>query len=342
VIFNRVLIISSTVAGTGALLIALISLAINSETFQPIESLLGVLTFCSIAAGSGFTVIIEARLLRQKRYKWIVGRSVLTSVLSVALVVLSQVESRPLVLFISASGITAISGPIIWLTSGLREVHRFAIRPLPSFRGEIIRYLSVSWSSSLIGKGAMAFMPLLVALKVGSIEYSRFFIAWNIAMVMFLLVQNVSVALLADGGRTSPLEKQTRHALELATAIAAVITVATLVCTPLIQPVFGDEYGGSVKVLRILSLVAVAMAIYSVANAVAQVRGIPAAMICLPLVMTAGIYLPLVLISNITIEKAALSLLFGVAIAGCVGGIFLFVLRAHPFAATQLPSNKEH
>lgn len=341
VIFNRVLLISSLFSGAGALIIAIISSVTNSETFRPIESFFGGFIFTAVAIGSAFTAIIEARLLRQKRYKWIVGRSVITSGLNVGVVALSQTGPSSLTLFVAAVGLTAISGPIIWLATDSGVSHRFAIRQLPDIRGEIIPYLSVSWTSSLLGRGAFLSIPLFVAWKVGSVEYSRFFIAWNIAVVMYSVVQNVGATLLADGGRTTPLENQTRHALLLASTLALVMIVATHVCTPLIQPVFGDEYGGSVNVLRILSLVAAAMAVYSVANAVAQVRGIPKAMFCLPLVMTVGIYLPLVIMSQLTIVKAAVALLIGTTIAGAVGATLLFVVRDQPFTPALLPADEE-
>jgi hypothetical protein len=64
-------------------------------------------------------------------------------------------------------------------------------------------------------------------------------------------------------------------------------------------------------------------------------------MFCLPLVMTIGIYLPLVIMSQLTIVKAAVALLIGTTIAGAVGATLLFVVRDQPFTPALLPADEE-
>jgi O-antigen/teichoic acid export membrane protein len=328
---NRLLLFASIATGGGALLMAFICSTINTETFRPIKSLSGTITFAVVAIGSAFVVLIEARFLSQKRYRWIVTRSILTSVISVGLVAVYDKGCSPLALFIATSGITAISGILVWLASDVNDMHKFAIRPLPELRGEIARYLSVTWTGSLLGKSAMSFFPLLVAIKVDSSDYAKFFIAWNIASIMFLVVQNPSLALLADGGRTSPIEKQTKVALLLGTALSVAMIVLSEVSTPLVHRVFGETYIESAKVLQVVTLGTIFIAIFSVANAVVQVRDLSFGILGLPLLLTAGIYIPLIFIPHLTIVKAAVALLIGVIISGSCGAILMIAVRGRSF-----------
>jgi|APGre2960657423_1045063.scaffolds.fasta_scaffold24227_3 O-antigen/teichoic acid export membrane protein len=341
---NRVLLFASFAAGTEALLLAFIFSATNSETFRLIESLKGSIMFAMVAMGSVLVVLHEARFLSQKRYRWIVGRSILTAVFSVGLVATYRRGSSPLALFIATSGVPALAGLFIWLASDFRDIHKFAMRPLPDVRGEIVRYLSVTWTGSLLGRSAMAFFPLFVAIKVGPAEYAKFFIAWNIAVIMFLVVQSPSMALLADSGRRSPFKKQTRHALLSGIAISAVMIVTSGVSTPLVHRVFGEAYIDSVKVLRVFILCTVFMAIYAVANAVMQVRYLSFGILGLPLLQIAGIYIPLVFTPHLTMVKAAVALLAGVTIAGSCGAIAMIALRERsftPFLPPPITSTEE-
>jgi len=334
---NRVLLFASCTTGIGALLMAFICSTTNTETFRPIGSLLGAITFAVVAMGSALVILVEARFLSEKRYRWIVGRPILTSVLSVGLVATYHRGSSPLALFIATSGVTAVSGLAVWLASDFGDKQKFIMSPLPNVRGEIVRYLSVTWAGSLLGRSAMAFFPLFVAIKVGPTEYAKFFIAWNIAIIMFLVVQNPGFALLADGGRRSLFEKQTKHALLLGTILSAVMIVTSRVSKPLVHRVFGEEYIESVKVLQVFIFGTVFIAIYAVANAVMQVRNLSVGMLGLPLLQTAGIYLPLVFMPHLTINKAAVAFLIGVTISGSCGAIALFVLRGRSFTPFSSP-----
>ena len=339
---NRVLLFASSVAGTGALIMAFIFSTANMETFRLIESLSGALVFAVIAMGSALVILNEARFLSQKKYRWIVGRSILTSMFSVGLVASYHKGSGPLALFIATSGVPAVSGLLIWLAGNFRDIHKFAMSPLPDVRGEMVRYLSVSWTASLLGRSAMVFFPIFVAIKVGSSEYAKFFIAWNIATVLFMVVQSPGPALLADSGRRSPLEKQTRHALLLGSALSAVIIAISSVSMSLVPRIFGEEYIESVKVLQVLIFATLFMAISAVAGAVMHVRFLSVGMLGLPLLQTAGIYMPLVFMSHLTMNKAAVAFLIGVTISGSCGAIALFALRGRSFTPLLINPDQEH
>jgi len=334
---NRVLLFASSVAGTGALVMAFIFSTANMETFRLIESLSGAIVFAMVAIGSALVILNEARFLSQKKYRWIVGRSILTSMFSVGLVATYHRGSSPLALFIATSGVPAVSGLLIWLASDFWDIHKFAMTPLPDVRGEMVRYLSVSWSGSLLGRSVMVFFPIFVAIKVGSAEYAKFFIAWNIAIVLFMVVQSPGPALLADSGRRSPLEKQTRHALLLGMTLSAVIITTSRVSMWLVPRMFGEEYNESVKVLQVLIFATFFMAISAVANAVMQVRFLSVGILGLPLVQTVAIYMPIVFMPHLTMVRAAVAFLIGVTISGSCGAIALIALRGRSFTPLSSP-----
>lgn len=331
VVYNRASLVAITASTTGAVIISIVGAAADVETLQPVESAIGTFAFAVVAAGSAFTVLVEIHLLSQGRYRWIVGRAVLAAVVSVALVALGPIDGNPLALFLAGPGVAAASGLIVWTLSEGRHVDRFAIRPVPDDVQTIVRYLSVSWTGSLVSKASPTALPLVVALSVSSDANASFFIAWNIALVMFVIIQNLGTTLLADGGRTSALEGQTRHALLLGIGVATLMVIVTQFGAPLVERVYGPSYADSVDVLRVLVLAALPLVFYAVAIAVAQVRHLARAMIGLPLVLTTSLYLPLLVTGNITVMSAAVVWVVGVTIAGAAGIAILVALSSQSF-----------
>lgn len=331
VIHNRALLAAVASSALGAFLVSAISRVADIETFQLVQTPPGAVAFVLVAAGASTTVLVEIRLLSQRRYRWIIGRSVLTATTSVVAVALGPVEAHPLALFIAGSGVVAASGPIVWWLSDRHDPHRWAFGPAPEDAAAILRYLSVSWTGSLVGRGAPTLLPLVVALQVSSEDNARFFVAWNIALIMFLVVQNVGTTLLTDGGRTLALERQTQISLILCFGLAASMTLVAQIGAPLVEIVYGADYGISVDVLRVLSLSAVPLAFYTVANAVAQIRHMSGVIIGLPLLLMAGVYLPVILMDPFTILDAPVAWLVGSVLSGVAGYVLLLALRDRPF-----------
>lgn len=336
VVYNRASLVAIAASATGAVIISIVGSAADVEILQPVESVIGTFAFAIVAASSAFTVLVEIHLLSQGRYRWIVGRAILAAVVSVALVARGPVEGNPLALFLAGPGVAAASGLIVWTLSEGRHVDRFAIRPVPDDVQTILRYLSVSWTGSLVSKAAPTALPLVVALSVSSDANASFFVAWNIALVIFVIIQNLGTTLLADGGRTSTLEGQTRHALLLGIGVATLMVIVTQFGSPLVERVYGTSYADSVDVLRVLVLAAVPLVFYAVAFAVAQVRHLSRAMLGLPLVLTTSVYLPLLVPGNVTVMSAAVVWVVGVTIAGAAGIAILVVVTSRSFT----PSGK--
>jgi len=331
VVHNRALLAAVTSSALGACVLSAASRAFDIETLRPLQTLPGAAAFCFVAAGASTTVLVEIRLLSQCRYGWIIGRAVFTATISVAAVAFGPVETHPLALFLAGSGMMAASGPIVWWLSSRHDPDRWAFGPAPEDSAAILRYLRVSWTGSLVGRGAPTLLPLIVALQVNSEDNARFFVAWNVALIMYLVVQNVGTTLLTDGGRTSALARQTQHSLILGFGLAGSMTLVAQVGAPLVERVYGAEYAVSVDILRILSLAAVPLAFYATANAVAQVRYMSGVILVLPLLLMAGVYLPVVLIDPFTIMDAPVAWVVGSALSGVAGYVFLFVVRGRSF-----------
>jgi O-antigen/teichoic acid export membrane protein len=331
VVHNRALLAALVSSAFGAVVLSAVSRAADIETFELVQTLPGAVAFVLVAAGASTTVLVEIRLLSQRRYRWIIGRSASTAIISVVAVTLGPVEAHPLALFLAGSGVMAVSGPMVWWLSDRHDRDRWAFGPAPDDAAMILRYLSVSWTGSLVGRGAPTLLPLVVALQVSSEDNARFFVAWNIALIMFLVVQNVGTTLLTDGGRTSALERQTQFSLVLCFGLAASMTLVAQIGAPLVEIVYGADYGVSVDVLRMLSLSAVPLAFYTVSNAVAQIRHMSGVILGLPLMLMAGVYLPVVLMDPFTILDAPVAWLVGSVLSGVAGYVLLVALRDRPF-----------
>lgn len=334
VVHNLALAFASATGALLAAVFALVTWAMGLDQFQPAQSTLGVVAMVAIAAGASFTVIVEIRLLSQGRYGWIIGRSTGTAILSVGLVLALPAGSAPLALFVIGSGVAAASGPVVWLLAERRAGDRFAVGPLPDNLAQILRYLAVSWAGTVVGKVAGVALPLVVALQVSADDNARFFVAWNIALVVFVLVQSVGTALLADGGRSSALAGQTRHSLFIGLVLATVLVVAAEVGAPLVGRVYGSDYAAAADVLRILVLAAFPLVVFATANAVAQVRHMSRAILALPLLLTAGVYLPIAFgAGSLTVTSAAVAWVAGAAVAGLASVAVLVGVRDRPFVA---------
>ncbi len=334
VVHNLALLAASVSGAAFAALFAVITWAMGLDQFLPVHSPVGVVVIALIAAGAAFTVIVEIRLLSQHRYGWIIGRAAAASILSVALVALAPVDDAPLRLFSIGSGLSAASGPAIWLLAERRQRDRFVLRPIPEDRHAMIRYLAVSWAGTVVGKVAGVALPLVVALSVSSDDNARFFVAWSIALVVFVLVQSVGTALLADGGRTSSLAGQTGHSVLIGTALAAVLVVGAEFGAPLLGRVYGDEYAAGGDVLRILVLAAFPLVFFATANAVAQVRHMSRMILALPLLLTVSVYVPIALApGSMTITGAAVAWVVGTVVAGVASALLLLGVRDLPHVA---------
>lgn len=334
VVLNLSLIGSMTAAVIGAGLVCLVAVVTGLDQLRPIAGPKGTVVFVLVAAGSACTLLIEIRLLSRARYVWLIGRAALVGVVGVALL-LFGLTGTPLQLFIASTGPTAVGGPLTWYFSERGQPDRLAVRPLPPAGATILRYARVSWVATVAGRAPWMGLPILVALLVTPSENAQFFLAWSIALVMFLVVQSVATALLAGGGRgTSSLQVQTRHALLLGGALAASIVIAIAVGAPLVRVVYGENYAQSVGALRILAISALPLAIYGVATATAYIRELSKVILALPLALASSVLLLAgALIPSWSIGGAATAWLIGTVIGAAAGAAVLLRLRGAPYPA---------
>lgn len=333
VVHNLTLAVSMLAAGALAIGVATVVTVAGIEQLEPLQSVPGALAFAAIAAGASGTILVEIRLLGQGRYGWIIARSAAVAVTSVLLVAVVCRGDDPLPYFLAGTGVVALSGPVVWLLAERHDPQRFAFGPFPPDARSIVGYLGLTVAGTLVARAAPTSLPLLVALAVSSDENAKFFLAWNIALLMYVITQNVATTLLADAGRTSPLAEQTRHALVLGLVLSSAMAAVTQLGATLVESVYGGDYEDSVAVIRVLSIAAIPMACFAVANAVANVRHLSRMILALPLILVTAVLLPVfVMWRRLTIMQASVAWLAGATLAGLAGLALLWWIRDRPFA----------
>jgi O-antigen/teichoic acid export membrane protein len=330
VVHNAAIMGTLTAAILSALVICAVAGAASIETLDPIRSITGATTFTLIAAGASVTVLVEIRLLCQRRYRWLVGRAAATATVSIGLVSLGPVRDDPLRIFIAGSGTAALSGLVVWLLAERHDRNRFRLSPPPDDVRPILHYAAVNWTANIIGKAAATALPLVMAMLTTSEECAQFFVAWSIAIIIFVVVGTVGTTLLAHGSRSTEFDVQIRHALVLGSVLVTGIVASTMVGAPLVKLVYGSSYADAVTLLRVFSIAAIPTMLYSIANAVAQVRRTSRVIVALPSLLMVSVYIPIAVMSNpLTIMDAGASWLIGTSIAGTAGVIYLLSARGH-------------
>lgn len=301
---------------------------------------LGPALFAFLVVGTGLSLLVDVRLMTQRRWGLVILRAVAVAVLRFPLLALPVDTHRSLWLFVAATVPTALSGIVVTgllpLVTGDR--HRFS--PVPGTARAMARYSGVNWLSTLAYQAPTFAMPVIVLLHVDPDVNASFYVAWGIVGLAGYVPMAIGQALLAEGGRDgAQVRSQVRLAVVVAGGLMVVGTVLATVARPLIVTLYGEEYRAAADVLPPLVAASIPWAVTSVYLTEARIRHFSGATIAITATLTVTILgSALVLVPAHGLDGAAWAFLGGNLVAAAVAfGTHWVGRRAYLEAAPSEP-----
>jgi len=281
---------------------------------------LGPALFVFLIVGTGLSLLVDVRLMTQRRWGLVILRAVVVAVLRFPLLALPVDDHRSLWLFVAGTLPTAVSGLVVTgllpLVTGDR--HRFA--PLPVSTRAMVRYSGVNWVSTLAYQAPTFAMPVIVLMNVAADVNASFYVAWGIVGLAGYVPTAIGQALLAEGGRDGAhVRSQVRLALVVAGGLMVAGTVLATAGRQLIVSLYGEDYQAAADVLPPLVAASVPWAITSVYLTEARIRHFSGATIAITATLTVTILgSAFVLVPRHGLDGAAWSFLGGNLVAAAV------------------------
>ena len=301
-----------------AYLVALSPRAIDELTEW--NAVAGPLVFLALASGTALSLLLDVRLMTQRRWGLVLARAAIVGALRFPLLVIPVDTHRAVWLLVVAALPTAASG---FVGMGLLPKvtgGRHRLRPLPATTRAMVRYSLVNWGSTLTYQAPTFAMPVIVLVHVNADRNASFYVAWGVAAMAGYVPMAIGQALLAEGGRDGAhLRAQVRLAIVVAGGLMVVGTVLATVGRDLVVTLYGEDYRDAASILPPLVAASIPWAVTSVYLTEARVRHRSAATVGITLALTLAILGPaLVLVPDDGIDGAATSFLIGNLVAAVV------------------------
>jgi O-antigen/teichoic acid export membrane protein len=281
---------------------------------------LGPALFVFLAVGTALSLLLDVRLMTQRRWGLVLARAVIVAVVRFPLLVLTVDTDRAVWLLALAALPTAISGYVGMLLLPRVTGDRHHLGPLPATTRAMVRYSVVNWASTLTYQAPTFAMPVIVLVNVEADRNASFYVAWGVAALAAYVPMAIGQALLAEGGRDGAhLRSQVRLAILVAGGLMVVGTLIATFGRGILTSLYGDDYGQAADVLPPLVAASIPWAITSVYLTEARVRHRSGATVAITVVLTVAILGPaLVLVPDHGLAGAAVAFLGGNIVAAIV------------------------
>lgn len=309
--------VAGAVFGLGYLYVAAPAAA---DELRAWDGALGPALFVLLVCGTGLSLLVDVRLMTQRRWGLVVLRSVVVAVVRFPLLAVPVETHRAIWLFFVAAIPTAVSGLLVTGLLPLVTGDRHRFRPLPETTRAMVRYSGVNWLSTLAYQAPTFAMPVIVLMNVDADVNASFYVAWGVVGLACYVPMAIGQALLAEGGRDGAhLRSQVRLAIVVAGGLMVIGTVAATLGRDLVVTLYGADYRAAADVLPPLVAASIPWAITSVYLTEARVRHFSGATIAITATLTVSILgAALVLVPRHGIDGAAWAFLGGNVVAAGV------------------------
>ena len=293
----------------------------------------GPALFTVLTLGTALSLLLDVRLMTQRRWGLVLLRAVVVGVLRFPLLAISTDLHRPVWLLTVAALPTAVSGMIGVVALRLVTGDGLHLGPRPAGATAMVRYAAVNWVSTISYQLPMFAMPVIVLVNVRAQANASFYVAWAVVGLACYVPTAIGQALLTEGGRDGAhLRAQVRLALVAATGLMVAGAIVATLVRGLVPALYGASYQQAADVLPLLVTAAVPWAITSIYLTEARVRHRTADTVAITVALSAATLLPaLVLVPRHGVQGAAVSFLFGNVVAAVVAVI------AHSRAVAAAP-----
>jgi len=280
----------------------------------------GPALFVFLAVGTALSLLLDVRLMTQRRWGLVLIRASIVGVARFPLLLLPVDSDRAVWLLVVAALPTAMSGFVGMALLPKVTGDRHHLGPLPATTRSMVRYSAVNWASTLTYQAPTFVVPVIVLVNVDANLNASFYVAWGVAALACYVPTAIGQALLAEGGRDGAhLRSQVRLAIVVAGGLMVVAAAAATLGRELIVTLYGPDYREAANLLPALVLAAIPWAITSVYLTEARVRHRSGATVLITAVLSLAILVPaLVLVPQEGISGAATAFLVGNIIAAIV------------------------
>ncbi len=235
------------------------------EELRQWHGTLGPALFIFLCAGSALSLLLDVRLMTQRRWGLVLARAAVVGAARFPLLALPVDSSRAVWLLVVAALPTAVSGYVGTALLPLVTGDRHHLGPLPDTTRAMVRYSVVNWASTLTYQAPTFAMPVVVLVNVGADQNASFYVAWGVAALACYVPTAIGQALLAEGGRDGAhLRSQVRLAIVVAGGLMVAGAAVATLGRDLVTTLYGPDYQDAADVLPPLVLAAIPWAITSV------------------------------------------------------------------------------
>jgi O-antigen/teichoic acid export membrane protein len=280
----------------------------------------GPTVFVFLAVGTGLSLLLDVRLMTQRRWGLVLLRAAIVGAARFPLLAIPVDTDRAVWLLVVASIPTAVSGFVGMALLPRVTGDRHHLGPRPATTAAMVRYSLVNWASTLTYQAPQFAMPVIVLVHVDADRNASFYVAWGVAALACYVPTAIGQALLAEGGRDgAQLRSQVRLAILVAGGLMLVGAVLATVGRDLIVTLYGDDYRDAADLLPVLVAAAIPWAATSVYLTEARVLHRSGATVTITAALTVFILGPaLVLVPDDGIDGAAVAFLGGNLVAAGV------------------------
>jgi O-antigen/teichoic acid export membrane protein len=324
---------SMAAAVAAAAYVALVS-AGAVEELRAWRGAAGPALFVALTVGTALSVLVDVRLMTQRRWGLVLVRITLAGLGRFPLLALPVDGDRAIWLLVAVSLPTALSGLVVVgalprITAGH---HRLA--PVPRSWRPMARYSVLNWLAQLTYQAPAFALPVIVLVNVDADTNASFYVAWGVANLAAYLPASIGQALLAEGGRDGArIRSQVRLALVVAVGLMAAGAAVAALGSEVIVSLYGEDYREAARVMPWLVLGAVPWAVTSVYLTEARVQHRGRATIAITSVLSVAILGPaLMLVPGRGLDGAVVAYLGGNVAAAIVAGVAHVRGRGRPAA----------
>ncbi|MDH3295660.1 MAG: hypothetical protein OER95_15180 [Acidimicrobiia bacterium] len=221
------------------------------------------LVMVGLVVGSALVLLVDARLISLRRWRWLLVRAVIPSVVRVLLLLLDPWADNAGWILLAAAGPIALSGFVALAAL----IVRGEVTPtLPNWFGALERrFFAVQHLGAVATQLPYHLIPFLVARTVDPATNAAFYFVWAVGVMVSMIPLVLNQVLLSE----SSLARTGRETL-IRTTLAAnlgLIGLAWLISLVVAQPIldrFGPGYGELAPVLPFLLLASLAWGLGSV------------------------------------------------------------------------------
>lgn len=284
------------------------------------HGMLGPTLFVVLCMGTGLSLLLDVRLMTQRRWGLVLARAVVVGIARFPLLALPIATDRAVWLLVVGILPTAASGFIGTALLPMVTGDRHHLSPLPASTRAMVRYSLVNWASTITYQAPTFAMPIIVLLSVNATQNASFYVAWGVASLACYVPTTIGQALLAEGGRDgAQVRSQVRLALLVATGLMAVGAVVASLGRQFMVTLYGADYQDAADILPPLVLAAIPWAITSVLLTEARVLHRSGATVLITAVLSLSVLVPAALfVPDHGIRGAALAFLGGNLVAATV------------------------